>query len=202
MGGIFGKVKKQNFYEITDQDRAILSLKVQRDKLKAAYNRHENSIRKEKEMARKLLSEGRKENALLLLKRKKFTEILMIRIDVQLDKVERLVRDMETVQLNQDVFSSLKNGNEALQKLNEQFTIEDAEKIMEDSLEAQAYQQEISNILSSKLTSEDLKAVENEYEMLINEQLPKVPTHALPQADSETVAQSLKKEERIALEAT
>lgn len=60
-------------------------------------------------------------NALLLLKRKKFTEILMIRIDVQLDKVERLVRDMETVQLNQDVFSSLKNGNEALQKLNEVF---------------------------------------------------------------------------------
>lgn len=161
----------------------------------------------------------------------------MIRIDGQLDKIERMVRDIETAQLNQEIFASLKNGTEALQKLNEvslfglvfivilyfqQFTIEDAEKIMEESLEAQAYQQvnfyifkfcvrnnlqEISDILTSKLTSEDLEAVENEYEELIREQLPEVPTHALP-ANDEIFAETLlkkiekKKTERVALEAS
>ena len=55
MGGIFSKKEKSR---ITDQDRAILALKKQRDQLKQYQKRIEGVLEKDRDLARKLLKVG------------------------------------------------------------------------------------------------------------------------------------------------
>lgn len=57
--------------------------------------------------------------ALLLLKRKKYQETIIDRIEKQMDQIDRMVSEIETAQLNREVYERLKQGNEALQSLNE-----------------------------------------------------------------------------------
>nr|CAD7615755.1 unnamed protein product [Timema genevievae] len=60
MGAWFGKSKKQPS-RVTEYDKSILQLKQQRDKLKLYQRRIEQSLEKDKELARKLLRDGKKE---------------------------------------------------------------------------------------------------------------------------------------------
>ena len=81
MGTIFSKKEKS---QITEQDRAVLGLKKQRDKLKQYQKRINRDLEKEKELAKKLLKEGKKDRAKLLLRKKKFQEGLLDKTDAQL----------------------------------------------------------------------------------------------------------------------
>lgn len=54
-----------------------------------------------------------------MLKRKRYEETLVDRILGQLDQVERMIHEIESAQLNKEVFERLKQGNEALQVLND-----------------------------------------------------------------------------------
>ncbi|XP_070298244.1 charged multivesicular body protein 6 [Salvelinus sp. IW2-2015] len=59
--------------ELTEQDRAILQLKQQRDKLKHYQKRVTLQLEKERSLAKQLLKDGKKEKALVLLKRKRLS---------------------------------------------------------------------------------------------------------------------------------
>ncbi|KAI1717853.1 snf7 domain-containing protein [Ditylenchus destructor] len=205
MGGLFSK-KHGNSpkYEATEQDKAILALKVQRDNMKQAFKRYENNIVKEKNMARNLLNDGRKDRALVVLKRKKYQEQLMDRILLQLDQIERMVHEIEAAQLNKEVYEKLRQGNQALKTLSEEFSIDEVEKLMEETREAAELQEELSSILSTKLTQDDLDKVDEEYDEMIREQLPSVPTDELPQRTKEKEPEKKKerKAQKVALEAT
>uniref|UniRef100_A0A915DJN5 Charged multivesicular body protein 6 n=1 Tax=Ditylenchus dipsaci TaxID=166011 RepID=A0A915DJN5_9BILA len=190
-----------------EEDQAILALKMQRDDMKKAYKRYERNILKEKDMARKMLQEGRKDRALVILKRKRYQETLMDTIVGQLDQIERMVHQIEAAQLNKDVFRSLKQGNEALQILTKAFSIEDIEKIMDETREAAELQEEISSILSTKLTDDDLGKVDEEYEQMIQEQMPSVPDYQLETPEQKETSEKVKdkkegKRERVLLPAT
>ena len=106
MGGIFSK-KPQS--RITEQDRAVLGLKKQRDQLKQYQKRINNDLEKEKELARKLLKEGKKDRAKLLLRKKKFQEGLLEKTDCQLDQLEILLHHLEFAQV-QKQFIPKKNS--------------------------------------------------------------------------------------------
>ncbi|KAI1713872.1 snf7 domain-containing protein [Ditylenchus destructor] len=205
MGSIFSK-KHGNSpkYEATEQEKAILALKMQRDNMKQAFKRYENNIVKEKNMARNLLNDGRKDRALVVLKRKKYQEQLMDRILLQLDQIERMVHEIEAAQLNKEVYEKLRLGNQALKKLSEEFSIDEVEKLMEETREAAELQEELSSILATKLTQDDLDKVDEEYDEMIREQLPSVPTDELPQRAKEKEPEKKKerKAQKIALEAT
>jgi len=99
--------------------------------------------------------------------------------DKQLTQIEWMVLDIEMSQLNQNVLEKLREGNEALQTLNSAFSIEDVEKIMEDTQEAAEYQEEISNLLSGKLTDSDLADVEHEFDEMFHIELPEAPDDEL-----------------------
>ena len=110
MGGLFSKKEKSR---ITDQDRAILGLKKQRDQLKQYQRRIEGVLEKvniscfspmqiifqDRELARKLLKEGKKDRAKLLLRKKKYQEGLLDQTAGQLDNIERLCQDLEFTQV-------------------------------------------------------------------------------------------------------
>lgn len=194
MGGIFGKKKPES--RVTEQDKAVLQLKQQRDKMKQYQKKIQIQLEKERELAKKLLKDGRKDKAKLLLRKKKFQEGLLEKTDGQLDNIERMVHDLEFAQIESKVVQGLKSGNEALKKMHELMSIEDVERIMDETAEAVEYQQEVDAILAGGLSSQDEDDVLDELNEMIKSslpqateaedmQLPDVPTHQLPEPSKE-----------------
>ena len=168
-------------------------LKKQRDQLKQYQKKINGVLEKDRQMAKKLLQEGKRDRAKLLLRKKKFQEGLLDKTDGQLDNLERLVHDLEFAQVEKQVLDGLKIGNEALKKANAVFSIEEIEQIMDDTAEAIAKQKEIDELLSGQLTQEDeddvlreldqLVEAEAEHQRELEAELPEVPTDELPEQE-------------------
>ena len=65
------------------------------------------------------------------------------------------MHDIEFATIQKQVIDGLKNGNEALEKANAMFSIEEIEDIMADTQEAVDKQNEINALLSGSLTEVD-----------------------------------------------
>lgn len=135
----------------------------------------------------------------------------MATTDKELEALEKLTNDLEFAQVQQQVLDGLQTGNEALKKIHEILTIDEVERIMDETREGIEKQQEIDAIIATgALSQEDEDSVAAELEELvastlpaidedIDDKLPEVPT-------GEPVGEKKKKkerapEERIALEA-
>lgn len=170
MGNLFGKsTSKAKVSRVNEQDKAILQLKQQRDKLKQYQKRIEQQLEKDREMAKKCLSTGRKERAKTLLRKKKYQEKLLSNTDAQLETIEKLASDIEFAQVEAQVISGLKVGSEALKKVNEILSIEEVEQIMDETRESIEKQQEIDALLNGVLTEEDEDEVLAELEELVGQ---------------------------------
>ena len=75
MGNLFAKKTPKS--RVTEQDKAVLQLKTQRDKLKQYQKKIQINLEKERELAKTLLKDGKKDRALLLLKKKRAQETLL-----------------------------------------------------------------------------------------------------------------------------
>jgi len=184
MGSSSSKPKAK---KITSQDKAILDLKVQRDKLNQYQKKIQAVLDREYEIAKISLKNGDKKKALLALKKKKYQEQLIEKVDTQLMNIEELTNSIEYALVEKDVINGLKAGNEILTKLNKEMSIEKVEDLMNETAEAVAYQNEISELLSGALTVEDEEAIENELNRIVEEEmnnkLPDVPNTELPNVE-------------------
>ncbi|XP_068332852.1 vacuolar protein sorting-associated protein 20 homolog 2 [Pyrus communis] len=180
MGNLFVKKPK-----ITEVDRAILSLKTQRRKLAQYQQQLEAVIEAEKQAARDLIRDKKKERALLALKKKKAQEELLKQVDTWVINVEQQLQDIELTSKQKAVFDSLKAGNNAIKALQSEINLEDVQKLMDDTDEAKAYQDEINGILGEKLSAEDeediLAELENLEAQITVQDLPTAPASVLPQ---------------------
>lgn len=138
--------------------------------------------------------------------------------DKELEALEKLTNDLEFAQVQQQVLDGLQVGNEALKKIHEILTIDEVERIMDETREGIEKQQEIDAIISTgALSQDDEDSVAAELEELvastlpaidedIDDKLPEVPSEE-PQVDEEAaIAEKKRKkerqlEERVALEA-
>ena len=163
-------------------------------------------------MAKKLLSEGKKDRAKLLLRKKKYQESLLTRTDGQLDNLQTLVNDLEFAQVEQQVVNGLKIGNEALKKANEMLSIDEIEQIMDDTAEAIEKQKEIDLLISGQLSAEDeddvlqelddlVAAEANEAEVEEDVTLPEVPTEEPTSTENLVVKEKKTQKEKVAMEA-
>ncbi|KAK7844659.1 vacuolar protein sorting-associated protein 20 like protein 2 [Quercus suber] len=156
MGNLFVKKPK-----ITEVDRAILSLKTQRRKL-ADYQRQLDAvIEAEKQAAKDLIREKRKDRALLALKKKKTQEELLKQVDAWLINVEQ--QEINAI-------------------LGEKLSAEDEEEILAEfeNLESQITVQDLPNVPNVPTT---IQSPEEHDEKL---DLPDVPTK--PPVTHEVVA--------------
>lgn len=130
--------------------------------------------------------------ARMLLRKKKYQEKLLTNTDSQLENLEKLASDIEFAQVETQVLDGLKVGNTALKKVHEILSIDEIERIMDETREGVEKQQEIDSILSGTLTEDDEDAVLAELDELVamedaekgetvvdedlSNQLPDVPT--------------------------
>ncbi|KAI0814886.1 Snf7 family [Irpex lacteus] len=177
----------QSVPKITKQDRAILDLKLQRDKVRQYQKKIQGVLDREHEIAKQQLAAGHKDRALLALRRRKYQEGLLAKTDAQLENLEQLVSTIEFSLVEVSVLHGLQQGNEVLKEIHKEMNVESVERLLEETAEAQAYQREIDEMLANNLSAEDEDAVQNELEQLRREALgqtepePAKPIH-LPSA--------------------
>ncbi|MCJ1369961.1 Vacuolar protein sorting-associated protein 20 [Loxospora ochrophaea] len=174
-------------HKISVQDRAILEMKNQRDKLHQYQRRITVVTGRETAIAKECLARGEKAKALLALRRKKYQESLLAKTDAQLENLQKLTSDIEFAAVQRDVVFGLQQGTSVLKQIHaEMGGLENVEKLMGESEDARAYQREISEMLGGQMSNEDEDEVEDELDALEEEisggklsevpSLPQVPT--------------------------
>ncbi|KAH8088103.1 hypothetical protein HD553DRAFT_340220 [Filobasidium floriforme] len=175
----------QSSGKVTKNDKAILDLKVQRDKLKQYQKRLTVNLETEQNAAKQALTSGNKSRALTALRQRKFQESLLIKTDGQLQTITELVRPthlflqylcdigglstIEFSQLQNQVLLSLQNGSQVLGELQKEMSLERAESIVDRVGEGVAAQREIDEALMSKMSPEEEEAVQAEFAQLERE---------------------------------
>eukprot|EP00045_Choanoeca_perplexa_P000431 m.14496 g.14496 ORF g.14496 m.14496 type:complete len:216 (+) comp10294_c0_seq1:44-691(+) len=169
---------------VTEQDKAVLKLKNQRDRLKQYQKKIHVLLAREKELAKQVLAKGDRESAKLILRRKKCQEAMLVKTEGQLDNLEEMVSSIEFASLERQVVDGLEQGNEALKALKNELDIDRVERVMEDAAELQAWTDEVSDMLGAPLAQEDEDALLAEFDEMLGEDglgetaedLPALPT--------------------------
>ncbi|OWY54228.1 Snf7-like protein [Alternaria alternata] len=184
--------------KISAQDKAILDMKNQRDKLRQYQKRITVLTDREKEIAKECLAKGDTGKAKLALRRKKYQEGLLSKTDAQLAQLEILTSDVEFALVQKDVLFGLQQGTAVLKEIHKEMGgIENIEKLLGENEEARAYQEEISELLANKMSNQDEDEVEDELDALeaeVNGTVPALPDApvAQPQFTPEEKAQMAK----------
>ncbi|KUI67237.1 Charged multivesicular body protein 6 [Cytospora mali] len=189
-----------NSSRVTAQDKAILDLKTQRDKLHQYQRRITVLTDRETDIARQMLAQGDKKRALLALRRKKYQESLLAQTDAQLEQLEKLTSNVEFALIQKDVVFGLQQGTKVLKEIHSEMGgIEHVEKLMGETADAIAYQNEVSEMLGGKISNQDEDEVEDELAALEAElsepqsqPLPNVPDTELPTQETEPERQPAK----------
>ncbi|KAG9568953.1 charged multivesicular body protein-like protein 6, partial [Aureobasidium melanogenum] len=198
--------------KISAQDRAILDMKNQRDKLHQYQKRITVITNREKEIAKECLRNGDKRRALLALRKKKYQESLLAKTDQQLAQLETLTSDVEFALVQKDVVFGLQQGTKVLKEIHKEMGgLERVELILGENEEAQAYQNEINEMLGTRMTNQEEDEVEDELEVLaaeanrqrmpstveegVIEPLPNAPTDAPKESAKERAARRARERE-------
>ncbi|EGG14114.1 SNF7 family protein [Cavenderia fasciculata] len=166
---------------ISNTDKAVLDLKVQRDKLKQYQVQINIVIQKEIEIAKECTKTKKRNQALLALKKKKYQEKLLDDTNQNLINIQEMISKIELAEFQVKIFDSLKKGNTALNALQKEMSLEDVENLMAETEDAIAYQNEISAALAGQFSPEEEDSLLEELEAMEKQmtQFPKVPNNKL-----------------------
>ena len=172
-------------------------MKNQRDKLHQYQKRITVITDRETAIAKECLAHGDKSKALLALRRKKFQESLLAKTDSQLEILEQLTSNVEFSLVQKDVIYGLQQGTAVLRQIHtEMGGIEAVEKLMGESEDARAYQQEVGEMLKGQISNQDEDEVEEELEALEGqirtEEAPKISYPEAPRTELEARTEQTK----------
>ncbi|KAG0682201.1 Vacuolar protein sorting-associated protein 20 [Pichia californica] len=152
--------------KITAHDKAVLQLKLQRDKVFKSKQKLEVIINHETKLAKKFIKSKELEKAKLTLRKKKRQESLLNNLERQINTLEELIDTIEFKLIEKDVLYGLEQGNKVLKEINNEMSIEKIDKIMDDTADAIAYQNELSERLGTQLTNGEEDEVDEELRLL------------------------------------
>lgn len=152
-----------------EYDKAVLSVKVNRDKIKKYQARLEQDNEKEVKLAIKLAKEGKRERAKLVIKAKKAREAMINKADGMLATLQKQLNDLEQAKLTKSLADSLAQTNHVLKVMNENLTVEMVEELMDENTEHAERIKEINDLLTSNMSQQDQLDAEEEYERMLKE---------------------------------
>ncbi|KAF6766523.1 Snf7-domain-containing protein [Ephemerocybe angulata] len=180
----------QSTPKITAQDRAILDLKLQRDKLRQYQKKIQGVLEREEAIAKQHLEAGRKDRALIALRQRKYQQGLLQKTDGQIENLEQLVSTIEFSLVQVSVLHGLKQGNDVLKEIHRELNVENVEKLLDETAEAREYQNEISVMLANNLTLDEEDAVQEELRQLqaeiVGETTEEIHLPSVPEATPAT----------------
>mmetsp|Transcript_12438 Transcript_12438/g.18818 ORF Transcript_12438/g.18818 Transcript_12438/m.18818 type:complete len:230 (+) Transcript_12438:67-756(+) len=188
MGNIFKSLKsppKQAQSSISEKDRAILDLKIVRDKLFKYQKRLGTESERLQNQAKELLASGKKDRALLALKLRKHKIKEADSIDAKLLNVMSMIEEIEWESHNIEALRALKAGTDALKKLHEEMSVEDVERLMEETREAREIENEISTLVAGEFTLADESELEAELEMIMARENAESERERTPEQNSQ-----------------
>eukprot|EP01025_Chloroclados_australasicus_P041318 TRINITY_DN43724_c0_g1_i1.p1 TRINITY_DN43724_c0_g1~~TRINITY_DN43724_c0_g1_i1.p1 ORF type:complete len:225 (-),score=42.72 TRINITY_DN43724_c0_g1_i1:410-1084(-) len=197
MGTLFSKSKGHNKKpKITETDKAILSLKTQKRKLSDQRKHIVTVIDRELQIAKELVAAKKKERAVLALKKKKLNEQQLQKLDDWLINVETLLVNIESAKQQNKIFEALRTGADAMKEIQKEVSLEDVERLQEDTEEAKEYQERVQEFLGQSLSDFDVQEVLDEFQALESQiadqealELPKVPVKQPVPVQAEQVNQ-------------
>eukprot|EP00043_Microstomoeca_roanoka_P028091 m.16854 g.16854 ORF g.16854 m.16854 type:complete len:253 (+) comp8166_c1_seq1:322-1080(+) len=182
MGGLLSIFKNENAQrsnnntsanppsKITEQDKAQLKLKQQRDRVKQYQKKLLILIDKEKQQAKIYIKEGEKSKALMILRKKKHQEKLLESALAQIENLEHMIAQVEFSQIEVKVFEGLKQGNAALDAIRQELSIEDVEQVMADAQELQSWANELGGLVGTPTADIDDDEIFTEFQVEVGEQ--------------------------------
>lgn len=177
----------KNSSSITTVDRAILDLKNARDRLQKYRAKLALEEVKLTQRAREAKEAGRTQQALGLLRLKKFKSRGTENVEAQLLTVLQMVETIDSRRNDVQMLGALRAGKDALAQLQKETSVEDILELMDQIQEQHEVEKEVAEILSNvpPLSADDEALVEAELEALEAEMtkvedLPEVPTTKLP----------------------
>ena len=150
-----------------EYDKAVLQVKVSRDKVKKYQQRLEADNEKQTQLAIRLAKEGKKERAKLVIKAKKAREAMITKADGMLATLQKQLNDLEQAKLTKDLADSLQMTNTVLKDMNEKLTPEMVESLMDENAEQADKIKEISELLGQNMSPQDEIDAEEEYERML-----------------------------------
>ena len=124
-------------------------------------------LEREVQVAKLALKSGNKQTALLALKKKRYQEQLISKTENQLHTLEELTLAIEYALVEQQVMKGLESGNQVLKSIHAEMSLENVDKLMDETADAIAYQAEIDAALSGSLNQEDQDAIMAELDALV-----------------------------------
>ena len=186
---------------VNNNDKAVAQLKVTKDEVKRYERKLEANIANYKAAVKQCIREKNKEKALLVLKKQKYLEKNLDATRNELLNLEQLINDVESAQVQKNLVEALKEGNEFLKALNSQLTLDDVERVMQDTHEAIEYQNQVSEALAQQGFVADEDELLHELDQLddleaLDYDLPEVPKNRLVPPEEAKHTASNKSEEK------
>ena len=180
---------------VNKNDKAIAELKLTRDKVKNYLKKLESSIDSCKSAVKECIRSKQKDKAMLALRKQKYLSKNLETGRGELLNLETLILNVENAQIQKNVYEALERGNEFLKSLNQQLTLNDVEKLMEETQDAIEYQQQIGEALAQQGIKEDDNDLLEEFEKLDQAEALEFEVPLVPQKIKENEKKIEKAEE-------
>mmetsp|Transcript_17322 Transcript_17322/g.31806 ORF Transcript_17322/g.31806 Transcript_17322/m.31806 type:complete len:237 (+) Transcript_17322:66-776(+) len=169
MGNIFNSTKAPPQQQqqrakpsLSQQDQAILDLKIARDKLRRHQSKGEAESATLLKRAQGEYKKGDKKRAVYFMKIKKLKESKVDEIGSQLLNLEQMVHTIEWTTQSMAVVSAMERAQVSLTTLQKEMPVERVQELMDDVSEAVEMQQEIDRALAAGLPGSSLEEMEDE----------------------------------------
>ena len=191
----FGSSKKKKQIQLDETENAILQCKSCRDKIKQYIKKLEKRQNACLEKAKELLASKERDRAKIYLRQKKLHQEQIKVTEAKLEMIIDQIQQIESTQNLKECMACLKQGNEALRKIQNTMKIEEWEKVKDDFDELKEKDQEIGNYLK------EYGIDQTEYDNQVNEEYDKLlkdlgteDTIDLPNANKEEIIEDKKVE--------
>ena len=180
--------------EINNEERAVLDCKICRDKIKKYIKSLQNNANLKKQKAKEALQKKNRDRAKLYMRQSKMCSEQIKVAEGQLEMIETQINQIESAQNQRDVFNVLKQGNEALEKLQKEVNIEKLQEISDELEDLKEQNAEITAFFKERGIEENEEELDDELSKLIDSVQKEEAKIDLPEANKEVIEEDNEEE--------